>query len=174
MLKQLKKDNRGFSLVEILAVIVILGIVAGIGIPAAISYIQKSRQDSFFESVTEVVKTVSEANSLNGANHCVYAESNEIIAQANTKTDEIEEIYIYTWLNSEGKKLYAISAKSKETGAVIDTTDFYSLTMKDKTKWNSTNQYNNKLLEITNDTEPNNKRDKYSKDLAKCDLGGTR
>ena len=178
MLKQLKKDNRGFSLVEILAVIVILGIIAGVGIPAAISYIQKSRQDSFFESVTEVVETVSEANSLNGANHCVYENKAAIITNIESqglaeKTADIEEIYIYTWLNNAGKKMYAVEAKSKETGAIIDTTDFYSLTMKNKGKWNE-NTYNPKLTEIINDLEINNTKDKYAADLAKCDLGGTR
>lgn len=176
MLKQLKKDNRGFSLVEILAVIVILGIIAGVGIPAAISYIQKSRQDSFFESITEVVETVSEANSLNGANHCVYEadDTAEILAKSNIKTEEIKDIIIYTWLNNDGKKMYAVHATAKNTEARIDTTDFFSLTMKNKDKWETTNQYATKLNEISSGMDPNNEIAKYTADLAKCDLGGTR
>lgn len=160
-------------MVEVLAVIVILGIIAGVGIPAALNYIQTSRQDSFFESVTEVVDAVSEANSLNGASYCVYEDKAEVLTISKgtaNKTDDIEEIYIYTWLNTAEKKLYAVYAVSKETGSIIDTTDFYSLSMKTKKDWNTGNDYSNKLTNIINDTVETSK---YTNDLAKCKLGGT-
>lgn len=41
------RNDKGFTLVEVLAVVVILGIIAGIGIPMVTRYIEKTRKQSY-------------------------------------------------------------------------------------------------------------------------------
>ena len=43
-MKKLKKDNKGFTLVELIVVIVILAILAAILVPALLGYIDKAKQ----------------------------------------------------------------------------------------------------------------------------------
>lgn len=51
-------NKKGFTLVELLGVIVILAIVLGIAIPSASNYIQRSRREAFVAVVREYVDAV--------------------------------------------------------------------------------------------------------------------
>ena len=57
MLKYFWKSNKGFSLVELIVVIVILGILVGIAVPNLLSYINKSRISSDIASAEVVLRT---------------------------------------------------------------------------------------------------------------------
>ncbi|GGC99381.1 prepilin-type N-terminal cleavage/methylation domain-containing protein [Enterococcus wangshanyuanii] len=59
MFKNVMKDERGLSLVELLAVVVIMAIIAGIGAVAISSVIQKNREDA---GISNVQSLVSAAN----------------------------------------------------------------------------------------------------------------
>lgn len=59
MLKKVLKDERGLSLVELLAVVVIMAIIAGIGAVAISSVIQKNREDA---GISNVQSLISAAN----------------------------------------------------------------------------------------------------------------
>ena len=50
----MKKTNKGFTLVELLAVIVILAIIMIIAIPAVLQTMKSARQKTFREYVTKV------------------------------------------------------------------------------------------------------------------------
>ncbi len=52
--------KKGFTLVELLAVIVILGIIAIITTPFIVNIIAKARQDAFVDSVYSLVNSASE------------------------------------------------------------------------------------------------------------------
>ena len=55
------KNNKGFTLVELLAVIVIMGILMIVAIPAVTRTIENSRKDSFVDiakSYTNAVRTL--------------------------------------------------------------------------------------------------------------------
>ena len=52
------KNNKGFTLVELLAVIVILGIIMAIAVPAVSSYINKSRKDAWISSANNFINAV--------------------------------------------------------------------------------------------------------------------
>lgn len=41
------KDNKGFTLIEILAAVTIMGILAGVAVPAVMRYVDKSRKQSY-------------------------------------------------------------------------------------------------------------------------------
>lgn len=43
----MKLNKKGFSMVELLAVVVILGILVGVGVPAVSKYLQKSRTQAY-------------------------------------------------------------------------------------------------------------------------------
>lgn len=50
--------NKGFTLVELLAVIVVLGVIALISIPITTNLIEQSRQNSFRNSVSGMMKSI--------------------------------------------------------------------------------------------------------------------
>ena len=55
------KDNKGFTLVELLTVIVILGILAMVAIPAVSRYIDNSKKQSYITSVKVYAQAVQKA-----------------------------------------------------------------------------------------------------------------
>jgi len=52
------KNNKGFTLVELLAVIVILGVISTVAIPSVNNYINGSKDDSFVYEAKNYVKAV--------------------------------------------------------------------------------------------------------------------
>lgn len=73
-LRERKKDNKGFTLVELVIVIAILAILVGILAPQYTKYVEKSRKSADATNMDELVKAVQ-----------VYAVDNAIVK----KTDEI-------------------------------------------------------------------------------------
>ncbi|MTD42405.1 prepilin-type N-terminal cleavage/methylation domain-containing protein [Erwinia sp. CPCC 100877] len=59
MVKKIMKDERGLSLVELLAVVVIMAIIAGIGAVAISNVIQKNREDA---GISNIQALMSSAN----------------------------------------------------------------------------------------------------------------
>lgn len=55
-LKISKSEEKGFTLVELLAVIVILGIIAAIAVPAVFGIIEKSREDVCYTNRSELAR----------------------------------------------------------------------------------------------------------------------
>ena len=56
-MKQKSKQKRGFTMIELLAVLVILGIIMVIAVPSVVSYLQGARND-YYDQLEESVKTV--------------------------------------------------------------------------------------------------------------------
>lgn len=52
--------NKAFTLIELLAVIVILGIIGAITIPFIMNVVAKARQDAFVESAYSIVKATNQ------------------------------------------------------------------------------------------------------------------
>ena len=58
MKKLVKKDHKGFTLVEVIVVLVILAIMAAVLIPSLIGYIDKSRENSIISETRSLVTAV--------------------------------------------------------------------------------------------------------------------
>ena len=57
----MKKNNKGFTLVELIVVLVILAILAAILVPALLGYIDKARQGQYAEEAHSIL-TAAQAN----------------------------------------------------------------------------------------------------------------
>lgn len=108
MLKNLKKrlkDQRGLTLVELLAVIVILGIIAAIAVPSIGNIIAKSKYDAAKADAIQV---------LNAAK--MYAATNGVPTSDLTETStELQEFIS----EIENLKTYKISFPSEKNGTPI-------------------------------------------------------
>ena len=54
----MKKQNNGFTLIEVLSVIAVLAIIFSIAVPKILDIVEKSRRRAFFSSATSIVNTV--------------------------------------------------------------------------------------------------------------------
>lgn len=80
-MNRLLKSNAGFTVIELIIVIVILGILAGLGVPALMSSVQNSR----------VKTTIANAQMISRAVNQYYAENNNIYptsAQLDTRLNK--------------------------------------------------------------------------------------
>lgn len=172
MLSKTTKNSRGFSLVEILAIIVIIGILAGLGIPAVLNYIKTSRDKTFFTNVKGIVEAVNKSDLTTGATYCIYEDAE----LESLKANNIEEINIISTVDENGKKIYSVSAIGNNV--VINTRDFSSLSVDKKSEWaaDAENGYEKTLNEtgiysvFGGVDEENNDINlkKYSEDIEKC------
>lgn len=111
MFKKFLKNEKGLTLVELLAVIVILGIVAAIAVPSIGGIIQKSKEDSYKADAIQV---------LNAAK--TYVAGNGVPSKDLTKTDldqYVNNVDLpdgYTVAVSEDGKTYELTASSKTIG----------------------------------------------------------
>ncbi len=54
MIQKLKKSNAGFTLVELIVVIAILGVLAAVLVPQYIQYVEKAREGSDRNTISEI------------------------------------------------------------------------------------------------------------------------
>lgn len=78
-LRERKKDNKGFTLVELVIVIAILAILVGILAPQYTKYVEKSRKSADASNMDEMVKAVQ-----------VYAVDNAIVRENTDVTVTIQ------------------------------------------------------------------------------------
>ena len=67
MLQNIKKDNKGFTLVELIVVIAILGVLMAVLVPQYIQYVEKSRQTADANSLNEMFHAVETQAALSEA-----------------------------------------------------------------------------------------------------------
>ena len=62
-----QKNNKGFSLVELIVVIAIMAVLVGVLAPQFIKYVEKSRQSTDMQSVQQLKSSVEGSNISTGA-----------------------------------------------------------------------------------------------------------
>lgn len=123
-------SKSGFTLVELIVVIAILGILAGIAVPAYSGYIKKA-SDAADYSALDAIKTAA-----------VFAYTEEVVKNNATDDTSVTEI-TYT----SGATTATVTGPANTSGKSVTITDYCSAvtfkgqTFKDKTaKWTSTSQ----------------------------------
>lgn len=126
MKKEVKKNNKGFSLVELIVVVAIMAVLMVVLAPAMLRYVEKTRIGKDDNSVGEVRKALENAL----AEEAVYNEANGgiITIQIDGDTGAM------TFTNSGGGSSPATTLVEKEVKATVgDTISITSKDRKDKT-----------------------------------------
>lgn len=79
LLNKKKKDNKGFTLVELVIVIAILAILVGLLAPQYTKYVEKSRKSADVDNMEEMIKAVQ-----------VYAVDHAIASKTKDKATEVK------------------------------------------------------------------------------------
>lgn len=108
-------NKKGFTLVEVLAVVVILVIIGIITIPFIMNIVTKARRDAFVDSARIMVKSASEYRSNAVMNHtdrtlninfstdkCPLEVSGQLPDSGNLKMDEKGNVELMVWSDKAG------------------------------------------------------------------------
>lgn len=111
LIKQRIKNEKGLTLIELLAVIVILGIIAAIAIPSIGSIIQKSKEDAVKSDAITVLNAAKNYVAANGIPDTAI-ESTELesyVSGANLGAYEVS-------VNNSGTEFFLTTDKAVEAG----------------------------------------------------------
>lgn len=125
--KKLKKKRRGFTLIEILAVIVILGILLTFTIPNIIKQVKIAKEKAFFTSVSRQVENIKADNVINNSDYCKYD------YQLDEKNENIDKMYVLVHMENNDL-IYSVYA-TKEGQKTINTYDFSKLNINKSSDW---------------------------------------
>ena len=106
--------KRGFTLVELLAVIIALGIIVGIAVPGITKIMEKSRIKAFEASVKGYIKAADMDNSDRGGLKNYYSIDDGIVTEEKTN----ENIDVQTGTSENGS--LEIDNKGKVNGVIYN------------------------------------------------------
>lgn len=116
-MKNLRKDNKGFSLVELIVVVLIMAIIAVALAPQILKWVNNSRISSDHNTMQQVVSNFQTALT----NETAFSEAKTAFADDGTTVMEIENGG-YTWKVSSG--VATIKSKFEEYSGGSSSTDF--------------------------------------------------
>lgn len=131
-MKNKKTNKKGFTLTELLAVIAILAILLLIAIPVVSNYIDKSKKQAFFVSVSNIVNAINPEQVLNEKEMCIYDYSKD----ENNQVEDIKSMYVLAHKNPENNKtIYSVFASMDGISTTIDIYDFSTLNSNNMDNW---------------------------------------
>ena len=116
--------NKGFSLIELLAVIIILGILMLIAIPSVTSYINNSRRETYINTINELVKgsqVMVNGGELevNDPNTTYYVPASAVKTENGVATSpygKISDAYIVVTYDGDNYDYYYVGRDSADMG----------------------------------------------------------
>ena len=131
-MKRLNLNKKGFTLVELLAVIVVLALLLFIAIPIVSKYIEKTKKQAFFANVSNIVNSIAPEQILNEKEMCIYDYSKD----EKNKVENIKSMYILAHKDStKDKTIYSVFASMDGTSTTIDIYDFSTLNSNNISNW---------------------------------------
>ena len=91
-MKRIKENNKGFTLVELIVVLVILAILAAALVPSLLGYIDRARESKYYEeghAIYTALQVVQDEQYAKGANPLtnVTASSTDVLKEVNAMVD---------------------------------------------------------------------------------------
>lgn len=124
-----KSNNKGFTLVEILAIVVVIGIICLITIPSLIGTMENAQKNAFKESVNGLIRSVRNDSDYNNYEDGTYKVNNGIL------------------YDSKNNKIQT-SGGEKENGVLYINSNGLIAAAVNNGKWCAIKNYNNNSLEI--------------------------
>lgn len=124
------KNIKAFTLVEVLAVIVVLGILLLIAVPSATKYIENSKRKAFFTSVSNIVNKIKPENLIEEKDFCMYNYS----VDKENQTENIDSMYVLAHKEND-KIIYSVYAQRTEETVDINIYDFNTLNINEMDNW---------------------------------------
>ena len=124
-LKEKKKDNKGFTLVELVVVIAILAILVGLLAPQYTKYVEKSRKAADVSNLDNLVSAIKVATADEAYSDIIPVTAGADGAIADTKIEIIIDA-AKTVVKVGGKAIDATSTDSKEVAVYKALTEYAS------------------------------------------------
>jgi type IV pilus assembly protein PilA len=115
MLKRFLKNEKGLTLIELLAVIVILGIVAAIAVPSIMGIIQKSKVDTAKSDAIQIINSAKTFVAANGNDKGASMTITEADLKSYVDKNQFEDdgYTVAVTQDTTGKSIYSISTGDK-------------------------------------------------------------
>lgn len=130
------KHKKAFTLIELLAVIAILGVLLLIAVPSAMEIINENKKKAFFTSVSNIVNSLKPTDTLEENSYCIYDYSKD----KENQTSNIKSLFVLLH-QEDGKNIYSVFAKYDDQNAGIDIYDFSTLNINNSKEWAKTPEY---------------------------------
>lgn len=121
------KNKKGFSLIELLATIVILGIILTITIPMSMKLINETKLKASAESIKKLAENTS-YDQVQGNEEYIYSYSSNL----DDLPSNVDKAYLIKIDDN-----YGIYAKDKSNNVIFDNDNINNININDKNSWNN-------------------------------------
>ena len=121
------KNKKGFSLIELLATIVILGIILTITIPMSMKLINETKLKASAESIKKLTENTS-YDQVQGNEEYIYSYSSNL----DDLPSNVDKVYLIKIDDN-----YGIYAKDKSNNVIFDNDNINNININDKNSWNN-------------------------------------